>query len=136
MGRSDQRRILPGAVELQCVCCRQELLSTPRSRPPLPFWNNIGGVPHRKGFIDGRIARVPTVIVRPGPPNTAATGCFSSVPKAVLHVSLEECQVTHGVYCTNLLFFFGDQRSWGGDVRQAGSCRIGERTVTETYVRC
>ncbi|CAM9937474.1 unnamed protein product [Scytosiphon promiscuus] len=39
----------------------------------------------RKGFIDGRIARLPTVIVRPGPPNPAATGCFSSVPKAILH---------------------------------------------------
>eukprot|EP00752_Nemacystus_decipiens_P009217 g8232.t1 len=39
----------------------------------------------RKGFVDGRIARLPTVIVRPGPPNPAATGCFSSVPKAVLH---------------------------------------------------
>lgn len=42
----------------------------------------------RKGFIDGRIARLPTVIVRPGPPNPAATGCFSSVPKAVLHVRI------------------------------------------------
>ncbi|CAM9975685.1 unnamed protein product [Ectocarpus sp. 12 AP-2014] len=39
----------------------------------------------RKGFVDGRIARLPTVVVRPGPPNPAATGCFSSVPKAVLH---------------------------------------------------
>eukprot|EP00903_Cladosiphon_okamuranus_P011772 g11066.t1 len=39
----------------------------------------------RKGFVDGRIARLPTVLVRPGPPNPAATGCFSSVPKAVLH---------------------------------------------------
>ncbi|CAM9404563.1 unnamed protein product, partial [Hapterophycus canaliculatus] len=41
----------------------------------------------RKGYIDGRIARLPTVVVRPGPPNPAATGCFSSVPKAILHVS-------------------------------------------------
>ena len=32
----------------------------------------------RKGFIDGRVARLPTIVVRPGKPNTAA----SSLPAA------------------------------------------------------
>lgn len=33
----------------------------------------------RKGFIDGRIARLPTIIVRPGKPNTAASSFASGV---------------------------------------------------------
>lgn len=52
--------------------------------PPVP--SPLTPYMYRKGFVDGRIARLPTVIVRPGPPNPAATGCFSSVPKAVLNV--------------------------------------------------
>ena len=33
----------------------------------------------RRGFIDGRGVRLPTVVVRAGVPNAAVTGCFSSV---------------------------------------------------------
>jgi len=33
----------------------------------------------RKGFIDGRAARLPTVIIRPGAPNAAASGFASGV---------------------------------------------------------
>jgi nucleoside-diphosphate-sugar epimerase len=33
----------------------------------------------RKGFVDGRSARLPTVIVRPGKPNAAASAAFSGV---------------------------------------------------------
>lgn len=33
----------------------------------------------RKGFIDGRSARLPTVIIRPGKPNAAASGFFSGL---------------------------------------------------------
>lgn len=33
----------------------------------------------RKGFIDGRVARLPTIIVRPGKPNTAASSFASGV---------------------------------------------------------
>lgn len=33
----------------------------------------------RKGFIDGRVARLPTVIIRPGAPNAAASGFASGV---------------------------------------------------------
>ncbi len=34
---------------------------------------------HRKGFVDGRTARLPTVIVRPGAPNAAASGFLSGL---------------------------------------------------------
>ncbi|CAE7653390.1 denD, partial [Symbiodinium sp. CCMP2456] len=39
----------------------------------------------RKSFIDGRTARLPTVIVRPGRPNAATTSCFSGVVREPLH---------------------------------------------------
>lgn len=39
----------------------------------------------RKGFIDGRTARLPTVIVRPGKPNAATTSCYSGVVREPLH---------------------------------------------------
>ncbi|KAL3795351.1 hypothetical protein HJC23_009524 [Cyclotella cryptica] len=55
----------------------------------------------RRGFIDGRGVRLPTVIVRAGAPNAAVTGCFSSVireplagKEAVLPVGPD---VLHGV---------------------------------------
>ena len=31
----------------------------------------------RRGFIDGRGLRLPSIIVRPGKPNAATTGCYS-----------------------------------------------------------
>ncbi len=33
----------------------------------------------RKGFLDGRVARIPTVIIRPGKPNAAASSAASAV---------------------------------------------------------
>ena len=39
----------------------------------------------RKGFVDGRAARLPTVIVRPGSPNAAASSFVSSVVREPLH---------------------------------------------------
>ena len=39
----------------------------------------------RKGFIDGRSARLPTIVPRPGAPNKAATGAFSSIIREPLH---------------------------------------------------
>jgi nucleoside-diphosphate-sugar epimerase len=39
----------------------------------------------RKGFLDGRVARLPTVIVRPGSPNAAASSFVSSVVREPLH---------------------------------------------------
>lgn len=38
----------------------------------------------RKGYVDGRTGRLPTVIVRPGSGNGAATGCFSAVVRELL----------------------------------------------------
>eukprot|EP00667_Euglena_gracilis_P013153 EG_transcript_13551 len=38
----------------------------------------------RKGFVDGRVARLPTVIVRPGRPNAATTSCFSGIVREPL----------------------------------------------------
>ncbi|MDF1779264.1 MAG: SDR family oxidoreductase [Rhizobiaceae bacterium] len=50
----------------------------------------------RKGFIDGIAIRLPTVVIRPGKPNKAASGFFSSIlreplngQEAVLPVSLD-----------------------------------------------
>lgn len=55
----------------------------------------------RRGFIDGRGVRLPTVVVRAGAPNAAVTGCYSSVireplagKEAVLPVGPD---VLHGV---------------------------------------
>ena len=55
----------------------------------------------RRGFIDGRGVRLPTVVVRAGVPNAAVTGCYSSVireplagKEAVLPVGPD---VLHGV---------------------------------------
>jgi len=39
----------------------------------------------RKGFIDGRTARLPTVIIRPGTPNAAASSFCSGVFREPLH---------------------------------------------------
>jgi len=39
----------------------------------------------RKGFVDGRAARLPTVVVRPGKPNAATTSCYSGVVREPLH---------------------------------------------------
>lgn len=38
----------------------------------------------RKGYVDGRTGRLPTVIVRPGNVNGAATGCFSGIVREIL----------------------------------------------------
>lgn len=38
----------------------------------------------RRGFVDGRGVRLPTVLVRPGAPNGATTGCFSAVVRDML----------------------------------------------------
>jgi len=39
----------------------------------------------RKGFVNGRSARLPTVVVRPGLPNAATTSCYSGVVREPLH---------------------------------------------------
>jgi len=39
----------------------------------------------RKNFINGRTARLPTVVIRPGRANAATTGCFSGVVREPLN---------------------------------------------------
>jgi len=45
----------------------------------------------RKGFIDGRVARLPTVVIRPGRPNAAASSWVSGVFRERLNG--EECKL-------------------------------------------
>ncbi|MDF2643895.1 MAG: dependent epimerase/dehydratase [Pseudomonas sp.] len=47
----------------------------------------------RKGFIDGRVLRLPTVAVRPGKPNKAASTFFSSIIREPLNGEPAVCPV-------------------------------------------
>ncbi len=47
----------------------------------------------RKGFIDGRALRLPTVCVRPGPPNKAASGFASSIVREPIDGAMAVCPV-------------------------------------------
>lgn len=47
----------------------------------------------RKGFIDGRILRLPTIVVRPGKPNKAASTFFSSIIREPLKGETAVCPV-------------------------------------------
>lgn len=47
----------------------------------------------RKGFIDGRVLRLPTIVVRPGKPNKAASTFFSSIIREPLKGESAVCPV-------------------------------------------
>jgi nucleoside-diphosphate-sugar epimerase len=47
----------------------------------------------RKGFIDGRSLRLPTIVVRPGKPNAAASSFASGILREPLNGVLSECPV-------------------------------------------
>jgi D-erythronate 2-dehydrogenase len=47
----------------------------------------------RKGFIDGRAVRLPTIVVRPGKPNRAASGFMSSILREPLKGEAAVCPV-------------------------------------------
>jgi len=47
----------------------------------------------RKGFIDGRVLRLPTIVVRPGKPNKAASTFFSSIIREPLVGESAVCPV-------------------------------------------
>jgi nucleoside-diphosphate-sugar epimerase len=47
----------------------------------------------RKGFIDGRVLRLPTVCVRPGKPNAAASSFASSIIREPLQGKMAICPV-------------------------------------------
>lgn len=49
---------------------------------------------HRKGFIDGRVARLPTISIRPGKPNQAASSFASGVIREPLHGLSAICPVS------------------------------------------
>ena len=48
----------------------------------------------RKGFIDGRSLRLPTIVVRPGKPNLAASSFASGVLREPLNGAVSECPVS------------------------------------------
>ncbi len=48
----------------------------------------------RKGFFDGRSLRLPTIVVRPGKPNKAASGFASSILREPLQGDTVNCPVT------------------------------------------
>jgi len=48
----------------------------------------------RRGFIDGRTLRLPTVSIRPGPPNAAASGFASGILREPLAGELSVCPVS------------------------------------------
>jgi len=47
----------------------------------------------RKGFIDGRSLRLPTIVIRPGKPNRAASGFMSSILREPLNGESAVCPV-------------------------------------------
>ena len=49
---------------------------------------------HRKGFIDGRVARLPTISVRPGKPNQAASSFASGMIREPLNGLEADCPVS------------------------------------------
>ena len=48
----------------------------------------------RKGFLDGRGVRLPTITIRPGKPNAAASGFMSSIFREPLQGQASNCPVT------------------------------------------
>jgi nucleoside-diphosphate-sugar epimerase len=48
----------------------------------------------RKGFVDGRVVRLPTISVRPGRPNQATSSFVSSIIREPLHVHSAICPVS------------------------------------------
>lgn len=64
----------------------------------------------RKGFIDGRGLRLPTISVRPGKPNKAASSFASGIIREPLHAEESVCPVTR------------DTRLWLLSPRQAIEC--------------
>jgi nucleoside-diphosphate-sugar epimerase len=50
----------------------------------------------RKGYLDGRSLRLPTIVVRPGKPNLAASSFASSIFREPLNGVVAECPVPEG----------------------------------------
>jgi nucleoside-diphosphate-sugar epimerase len=91
----------------------------------------------RKGFIDGRAARLPTVIIRPGKPNAAASSFASSVfreplngVECVLPVGLDTIMPVAG--CRTIVEGF--QRLYEADGQALGDDRAVEFPAIEASV--
>lgn len=50
----------------------------------------------RKGFVDGRVCRLPTIVVRPGKPNAAASSFASGIIREPLNGEASNCPVPRG----------------------------------------
>lgn len=74
----------------------------------------------RKGFVDGRSMRLPTVIVRPGKPNKAASTWASSIMREPLQGQYTVCPVTE------------DQAMWCLSARRVVDAFIHAITMSET----
>ena len=66
----------------------------------------------RKGFVDGRVARLPTISVRPGRPNQAASSFASGIIREPLNQEAAVCPVSR------------DARMWLLSPRKAIECLI------------
>jgi nucleoside-diphosphate-sugar epimerase len=73
----------------------------------------------RKGFVDGRVLRLPTISVRPGRPNKAASSFASGIIREPLNGEEATCPVTP------------DTRLWLLSPRAAIECLIGGHELTE-----
>ena len=51
----------------------------------------------RRGYIDGRIMRLPTIVVRPGPPSAAASSFLSGIIREPLQGERAVCPVGSGM---------------------------------------
>lgn len=51
----------------------------------------------RRGFVDGRILRLPTIVVRPGPPSAATSAFISGIIREPLHGEEALCPVGDGL---------------------------------------
>lgn len=47
----------------------------------------------RRGFVDGRIIRLPTIVVRPGPPSPATSAFVSGIIREPLHGQEAICPI-------------------------------------------
>lgn len=70
----------------------------------------------RKGFLDGRTVRLPTIVIRPGAPNRAASGFASSVLREPLMGRDYACPVAP----EQEMFMLSPRRTVDGLIRAAG----------------
>ena len=70
----------------------------------------------RRGFLDGVSLRFPTICVRPGAPNRAASGFFSGIVREPL-AGFRPCCRCRGRWCTR----------WPRPARRWGSCSMRRR---------